>query len=201
MTSLGCTHMLTSPIRHCFWSAREQRLVRHRSSSQSCFWSGSGEKGCVADYRRIGRFSAEASNSHPLLIRLASVWDRRLLLGFKYKLKGFSEAKLFVSTLLITSTQSTKHLVGIIVDGVHPTCIDLCTGIKSAASNLHTTRVGTRLNQNPKTITMYTHVTYQSISYLEVSHLSSLTQHLCHVVYQVKPKCILGIDFLCNTNT
>ena len=55
-----------------------------------------GRKVAVADYRRVGRFSAEASKSRPLLIRLASVWDRRLLLGSKYKLKGFTEAKLFV---------------------------------------------------------------------------------------------------------
>ena len=50
----------------------------------------------IADCKRIGKFSSESIRSRSLLIRLASVWDRRLLLSSKYKLKGFSEAKLFV---------------------------------------------------------------------------------------------------------
>ena len=55
-----------------------------------------GRKVTIADCKRIGRFSSDLIRSRPLLVRLASVWDRRLLLSCKYKLKGFSEAKLFV---------------------------------------------------------------------------------------------------------
>ena len=55
-----------------------------------------GRRVTIADCKRIGKFSSELIRSRPLLVRLASVWDRRLLLSSKYKLKCFSEAKLFV---------------------------------------------------------------------------------------------------------
>ena len=55
-----------------------------------------GRRVTIADCKRIGKFSSESIRSRPLFIRLASVWDRRLLLSSKYKLEGFSEAKLFV---------------------------------------------------------------------------------------------------------
>ena len=55
-----------------------------------------GRRVIIADCKRIGKFSSESIRSRPLLVRLASVWDRRLLLSSKYKLKGFSKAKLFV---------------------------------------------------------------------------------------------------------
>ena len=55
-----------------------------------------GRRVAIADCKQIGKFSSESVRSQPLLVRLASVWDRRLLLSSKYKLKGFSEAKLFV---------------------------------------------------------------------------------------------------------
>ena len=42
------------------------------------------------------RFSTESVRSRPLLVKFASVWDRRLLLSSKYKLKDFTEANLFV---------------------------------------------------------------------------------------------------------
>ena len=74
---------------------RPQR-VGHEALVNCAFEVAVGRKVAVADYRHVGRFSAEASKSRPLLIRLASVWDHRLLLGSKYKLKGFTEAKLFV---------------------------------------------------------------------------------------------------------
>ena len=55
-----------------------------------------GRRVTIVDCKRIRKFSSESIRSWSLLVRLASVWDRRLLLSFKYKLKGFSEAKLFV---------------------------------------------------------------------------------------------------------
>ena len=55
-----------------------------------------GRRVKIADCKRIRRFSSDSIRSRPLLVRLASVWDRKLLLSCKYKLKGFAEAKLFV---------------------------------------------------------------------------------------------------------
>ena len=60
------------------------------------FESVVGRKVTFTDCRRIGRFSTESVRSRPLLVKFASVWDRRLLLSSKYKLKDFSEANLFV---------------------------------------------------------------------------------------------------------
>ena len=60
------------------------------------FESVVGRKVTITDCRRIGRFSTESVRNRPLFMKFASVWDRRLLLSSKYKLKGFSEANLFV---------------------------------------------------------------------------------------------------------
>ena len=60
------------------------------------FESVVGRKVTITDCRRIGRFSTESVRSRPLLVKFASVWDRRLLLSSKYKLKDFTEANLFV---------------------------------------------------------------------------------------------------------
>ena len=63
----------------------------------SCaFESVVGRKVTITDCRRIGRFSTESVRSRPLLVKFASVWDRRSLLSSKYKLKDFTEANLFV---------------------------------------------------------------------------------------------------------
>ena len=55
-----------------------------------------GRRVTIADCKRIRKFSSESIRSRPLLVRLASVWDCRLLLSSRYKLKDFSEAKLFM---------------------------------------------------------------------------------------------------------
>ena len=55
-----------------------------------------GRKVTITDCSRIGRFSTESVRSRPLLVKFASVWDRKLLLSSKYKIKDFSEANLFV---------------------------------------------------------------------------------------------------------
>ena len=60
------------------------------------FESVVGRKVTITDCGPIGRFSSESVRSRPLLMKFASVWDRRLLLSSKYKLKDFSEANLFV---------------------------------------------------------------------------------------------------------
>ena len=60
------------------------------------FESVGGRKITITDCRRIGRFSTESVRSRLLLVNFTSVCDRRLLLSSKYKLKGFSEANLFL---------------------------------------------------------------------------------------------------------
>lgn len=55
-----------------------------------------GRKVTITDCNRIGRFSTNSVRSQPLLVKFASVWDCKLLLSSKYKLKDFSEANLFV---------------------------------------------------------------------------------------------------------
>ncbi len=50
----------------------------------------------LADCFRLGRYNKHHEKSRPLLVKLASVWDRRLLLSSKYKLKSFSEAIVYV---------------------------------------------------------------------------------------------------------
>lgn len=55
-----------------------------------------GRKVTITDCSRIGKFSTKSVRSQPLLVKFASVWDCKLLLNSKYKLKDFSEANLFV---------------------------------------------------------------------------------------------------------
>ena len=71
-------------------------LLGTESLVSRAFESVVGRRVPIADCRRIGRFSSESSRSRPLLVRLASVWDRRSLLSCKFKLKGFTEVNLFV---------------------------------------------------------------------------------------------------------
>ena len=75
----------------------ESRDLRSTEALVSrAFESVVGRKVTITDCRQIGRFSTESARSQPFLVKLVSVWDHRLLLSSKYKLKGFSEANLFV---------------------------------------------------------------------------------------------------------
>ena len=82
---------------HYFWCVQESRDLLGTEALVSCaFELVVGRKVTITHYREIGRFSTESVRSRPFLVKFASVWDHRLLLSSKYKLKGFSEANLFV---------------------------------------------------------------------------------------------------------
>ena len=67
-----------------------EELVSH------AFESVVGRKVTITDCSRIERSSTESVRSRPLFVKFASVWDRKLLLSSKYKIKDFSEVNLFV---------------------------------------------------------------------------------------------------------
>ena len=53
----------------------------------------------VVDAFRLGRVNPQSGSSsrpRPLLIKLSSVWDKRLILSCKYKLKEYSTPNLFL---------------------------------------------------------------------------------------------------------
>ena len=66
-------------------------LIHTENLVRQTFEFAVGLKIKLVDFRRLGK-----EKSRPLIVKLASVWDRRLLLNTKYKLKHFKGVRLFV---------------------------------------------------------------------------------------------------------
>ena len=50
----------------------------------------------VEDVFRLGKYSSSSCGPHPVLIKLSSAWDRRIILLHKRNLKGFRIPRLFL---------------------------------------------------------------------------------------------------------
>jgi len=70
-----------------------------------------GRKIEFVDCRRLGRYSQGQKRNRPLLVKLVSVWDRRLLLSSKFRLKGFADAQVFVREDLAPEDRKSKDAV------------------------------------------------------------------------------------------
>ena len=91
----------------------ESSLLQTKSAIDSMSTHLIGKSVKVLDAFRLGRKSPEASVStarpRPLLIKLDSSWDRRLLLASCRKLKGYTTQKLFLREDLPPEARITKH--------------------------------------------------------------------------------------------
>ena len=71
-------------------------LLETENLVKQAFEFAVGRKIKLVDCRRLGKFIPNQEKSRSLIVKLASVWDRRLLLNTKYKLRHFKGAQLFV---------------------------------------------------------------------------------------------------------
>ena len=82
-----------------------------------------GRKIELADCRRIGKYLQGQVKSRPLLVKLVSAWDRRLLLSTKFKLRGFTDAWIFLREDLAPEDRRTNNVKSKAVSGHLPSDI------------------------------------------------------------------------------
>ena len=82
-----------------------------------------GRKIELADCRRIGKYLQGQVKSRPLLVKLVSAFDRRLLLSTKLMLRGFTDAWIFLREDLAPEDRRTNNVKSKAVSGHLPSDI------------------------------------------------------------------------------
>ena len=98
-TGLGAS-VSTKPIDRSrnviiFGVPENRSLLDTENLVRQAFEFAVGRKIELDDCQRLGKFNPHQEKSRPLIVKLASVWDQRLLLNTKYKLRQFKGAQLF----------------------------------------------------------------------------------------------------------
>ena len=99
-TGLGAS-VSTKPIDRSrnviiFGVPESRSLLDTENLVRQAFEFAVGRKIKLVDCRRLGKFNPNQEKGRPLIVKLALVWDRRLLLNTKCKLRHFKGAQLFL---------------------------------------------------------------------------------------------------------
>ena len=79
-----------------FGLAENDSILQLKSEIDEVLEFLAGKPVAVSDVFRLGRYSASAKRPRPVLIKLATAWDRKVILLHKRNLKGFSTSRLFL---------------------------------------------------------------------------------------------------------
>ena len=79
-----------------FGLAENDSILQLKSEIDEVLEFLAGKPVAVSDVFRLGRYSASAKCPRPVLIKLATAWDRKVILLHKRNLKSFSTSRLFL---------------------------------------------------------------------------------------------------------
>ena len=79
-----------------FGLAENDSILQLKSEIDEVLEFLAGKSVAVSDVFRLGRYSASAKRPRPVLIKLATAWDRKVILLHKRNLKSFSTSRLFL---------------------------------------------------------------------------------------------------------